>query len=216
MEFLSVCMLSVFAPAHFWPSLKHLFSRCCSWQALHDIKSEILTENQTASRPLAAPIHRLFFAVQICVFPFFLSWTSNSLWHGTNYFIIIRPVFCLLFSGLDPEVMAAVSELHDDWSLYITVPAALAVSYAAAACPPSRGVIWMLTRLFLCDINRCWSWNRKSFLVQIWSLHSGFCFLFSSSREQTCGERYFRFCVHSGKKSRCKCSATTIKPMFDK
>lgn len=128
MEYPPVCMLSVFAPAHFWPSLKHLFSRCCSWQALHDIKSEILTKNQTASRLLAAPIHRLFFAVQICMFPFFLSWTCNSLWHGTNYFIIIHSVFCLLFSALHPEVMAALSELHEHSRLYITIPAALAVS----------------------------------------------------------------------------------------
>lgn len=92
-----MCMLSVFAPAHFWPSLKHLFSRCCSWQALHDIKSEILTENQTASRPLAATIHRLFFAVQICMFLSFLSRTCSSHWYGTNYFIIIHFVFCLFF-----------------------------------------------------------------------------------------------------------------------
>lgn len=56
-EYPPMCMLSVFVPAHFWPSLKHLSSRCCSWQALHDIKSEILTENQSASRPLAAPIY---------------------------------------------------------------------------------------------------------------------------------------------------------------
>lgn len=120
--------LSVFVPAHFWPSLKHLFSRCCSWQALHDIKSEILTENQTASRPLAVPIHRLFFAAQICMFFVFLSQTCNSLWHGTNYFIIIHCVFCLPFSALDPEGMSAVSKLHEYSSLYIIVPAELAIS----------------------------------------------------------------------------------------
>lgn len=65
-EYAPVCKLSVFAPAHFWPSLKHLFSRCCSWQALHDTNLEILTENQTASRPLAATIRRLFFALLVC------------------------------------------------------------------------------------------------------------------------------------------------------
>lgn len=92
MEYPPVCMLSVFVPAHFWPSLKHLFSRCCSWQALHDIQSEILMGNQTASRPLAATIHRRFFAVQISVFssylPFFLffffKFIFNSQWQGTD------------------------------------------------------------------------------------------------------------------------------------
>lgn len=110
-EYPPVCMLSVFVPVHFWLSLKHLFSRCCSWQALHDIKSEILTENQTASRPLAASIHRLFFAVQICIFPFFLFWTCNSLCHGTNYFIKIDFIFCPLSLPLTqrlwPPVRAA-------------------------------------------------------------------------------------------------------------
>lgn len=123
LESLLVCMMSVFAPTHFWPSLKHLFSRCCFWQALHDIKSEILTENQTASRPLAVTIHRPFFAVQICVFPFFLSWSRNSLWHGTNYFITIHFVFHLFFFcpwpwGHGSSVQALESVYHRHSSTY--------------------------------------------------------------------------------------------------
>lgn len=79
MEYPPECTLSGFGPAHFWPSLKHLFSRCCSWKALHDIKSEILMGNQTASRPLAATTHRYFFAVQISLVAFFFPHTSLGL-----------------------------------------------------------------------------------------------------------------------------------------
>lgn len=110
MEYPPVCMLSVFVPVHFWSSLKHLFSRCWSWQALHDIKSEILTVNQTASRPMAASIHRLFFAVQICIYPFFLFWTCNPLCHGTNYYhnwLCFCPLSLPLTQRLWPPVRAA-------------------------------------------------------------------------------------------------------------
>lgn len=122
----SVCR-QCFAPAHFWPSLKHLFSRCCSWQASHDIESEILTENQTASRPLAAPSRWLVFAVQICTFclPFLgleltLTW-NKLLYHNPLCF------FASLFLPLTPGSWQLCPVIHCSLkSLYH--PAAFSVS----------------------------------------------------------------------------------------
>jgi len=109
MEYLPVCVLPEFPPAHFWPSLEHLFSRCCSWQASHDIKSESLTGNQTASRPLAVAVHRLFFAVHIYTSPFLdlqltLTW-YKLLYHDPLTFLPL--FFCLWPWGRGSSVRAA-------------------------------------------------------------------------------------------------------------
>lgn len=122
------CMLSVFVPAHIWPSLEHLFNRCCSWQALHDIKSEILTENQTAPRPLAAHIHRLVFAVQICMFPFLFFFRDLQLTLTWNKWLYRNPLrtCCLLFFCPWPWGHGRLARAALALEPVITVPAALA------------------------------------------------------------------------------------------
>lgn len=95
MKYPPLCTLSVFTPAHFWPSLKHLFSRCCSWQALHDIKSEILTENQTAWRPLAAAFTDASLQISVAFLPlldvqFTLTWNK---WLYHNPLCPLHPFF---------------------------------------------------------------------------------------------------------------------------
>lgn len=151
--------------------------------------SEFLTENQTASRPLAAPLHRLFFAAQICMSFVFLSQTCNSLWHGTNYFIIIHCVFCLPFSALDPEGMAAVSKLHEYSSLYIIVLAELAISWTS-----SRDVVWILNTLFQCDIKRYVGvGHRRCFLGQISPLK---CLFFVSFIKGVVWEMFVQHLTH--------------------
>ena len=93
-----------FAPTHFWPSLKHLFSRCCSWQMLHDIESakpSLRAKLPQGHWPLLFTDSSL-----LCKFltsSFFLCWTQNVLWRGTNDFIIIHFVLCLHFRSPWPS-----------------------------------------------------------------------------------------------------------------
>lgn len=144
MEYPPMCMLSVLVPAHFWPSLKHLSSRCCFWQALHDIKSEILTENQTASRPLAAPIYRLLSAPReknlyvLClpVPDLQLAPTWNKLLYH-NPLCFLPPFFC----PLDPEVTAAVSKLQ---TARVSVSQSVSICFKSdVSCPSRRRVAWV-------------------------------------------------------------------------
>lgn len=97
---------------------QHIFDRHSSiFSADVALDKHCMTSSQKSWTKLPQGHWRLIFTDSsfLCTFVFSLSSfsrTCNSLRHGTNYFIIIHFVFCLLFSTLDPEVMAALSGLH--------------------------------------------------------------------------------------------------------
>lgn len=72
-------------------------------------------------------------AQKICMFFVSPFQTCNSLWHGTNYFIIIRCVFCLLFLSSWPWGHGSCVQAADCSSLRIAIWSAFALSQTSCS-----------------------------------------------------------------------------------